>query len=262
MTPSQFTIYKPITSCLIYIYIGPVPVAIRPYVKLDAKIKSLPIEVYAGVKCRYAEKFAVGYYYDKKRGKNNPIQERKTLKKGCTKELKINEFESKGTQCPAEQLGFDIEVSPLIGVELYYVISAAIKFQFMIPFRINMPEKNLKKCNRKGNFCKTKDKALFASFTVALNLNVYVYAHENTKIFSSVIKRLWKRKKPKQKRISRGNGFRINKSPLTIIPRIAMGCVKLQGVLNPLNKHYRGLCCGEGKGGKKSIKITGGNVSD
>ena len=78
---------------------------IRPYVKLDAKVKSLPVEVYAGVKCRYSENFAVGYYYDKKQGKNYPIHQRKTLSKECTKELKINEFEGKGAECPGEQLG-------------------------------------------------------------------------------------------------------------------------------------------------------------
>ena len=84
---------------------GPVPVVIRPYVKLDATVKTIPIEVYAGVKCQYAENFAVGYYYDKKQGKSYPINERKAISKGCTKELKINEFQSKGAQCPVAKLG-------------------------------------------------------------------------------------------------------------------------------------------------------------
>ena len=61
---------------------GPVPVILRPYLKLDAQLKTIPIEVYAGVRCRYAENFAVGYLYDKK-GKSGPIRERKVISKGC-----------------------------------------------------------------------------------------------------------------------------------------------------------------------------------
>ena len=89
------------------IHTGPVPVIIRPYVQLNAKVKTIPVEVYGGVKCRYAENFQVGYYYDKKAGKSYPIKERKALSKGCTKELKINEFQSKGQQCPVAKLGMN-----------------------------------------------------------------------------------------------------------------------------------------------------------
>ena len=80
---------------------------IRPWAKLHAKIKAIPIEVYGGVKCKYAENFQVGYYYDKKEGKSNPIIERKVAKKGCTKELKINEFQNKGQKCPVAKLGMN-----------------------------------------------------------------------------------------------------------------------------------------------------------
>ena len=110
--------------------------------------------------------------------------------------------------------------------------------------------------------CKTKDKALFASFTVAMNLNVYGYAYADTKRFSSVLGSLFKKKKPKKKAIKRGKGKKMNKSPIRIIPRRGLGCVKLQGLLAPLNKHYRGLCCGEGGGGQKSIKITGNSKNN
>ena len=158
-------------------------------------------------------------------------------------------------------IGFDIEISPVIGAELYYIINTAMKFQFLIPFRITMPEKNLKRCNRNGDFCKTGDKALFASFTVAMNLNVYGYAYADAKKFSSVLGGLFKKKKPKKRAMKRGKGKKINKSPIRIIPRRGLGCVKLQGLLSPLNKHYRGLCCGEGNGQKQSLKITGSNRS-
>ena len=101
--PDSITIYK--TYMNHFVYTGPVPVVLRPYAKLDAKVKTIPIEVYGGVKCKYAENFAVGYYYDKKQGKSYQIQERKVLSKGCTKELKINEFQSKGAKCPVAKLG-------------------------------------------------------------------------------------------------------------------------------------------------------------
>ena len=97
------------------VYIGPVPIVIRPYVRLDAKINTIPINVYAGIKCRYAENVAVGYYYDKKQGKSYPIHERKILSKACTKQLEMTDFESKGIECPDAELGM-----------LFYVISVII----------------------------------------------------------------------------------------------------------------------------------------
>ena len=120
----------------------------------------------------------------------------------------------------------------------------------MIPFRITIPEKNMKICRKSGNFCATKDKALLASFSIALNLNIYGYFYADTKVFSSVIKSLFKRKKPKKKNVPRGKGKRFNKKPIRIIPRTGLGCIPLKGILAPLNKYYRGKCCGGKRKGK------------
>ena len=140
--------------------------------------------------------------------------------------------------------GFDIEVSPIIGATLYYIINVAVKFQFIIPFRITIPEKNLKLCKQSGDMCKTPDKALFASFTIAMKLNIIQFAYANTKMFSSVLGLLFKKKSPVKKLLMKGKGRKLNgKKPMKIIPRRRLGCIKLKGLLSPLNKHYRGKCC-------------------
>ena len=46
-------------------FIGPVPVAIKPYIRLNAQIRTKPLILAATLQCEYAERWHIGYEYKK-----------------------------------------------------------------------------------------------------------------------------------------------------------------------------------------------------
>lgn len=86
--------------------IGPVPVTIRPYIKLDLALQTMPLEVSSGVTCKYTEEVSIGYVYDRAAGQSEPVRERKVTSKGCTrKAFKINIGPQNDEKCPTSELG-------------------------------------------------------------------------------------------------------------------------------------------------------------
>ena len=54
--------------------IGPVPVAMKPYISLDFGIKLHKLSLKAGAEWRYGEEWTVGYEYMLKRGEDHPVK--------------------------------------------------------------------------------------------------------------------------------------------------------------------------------------------
>ena len=79
---------------------------IRPYIKLDLGLQTMPLEVSSGITCKYTEEVSIGYIYDKAAGQSEPVRERKVTSKGCTrKALKVNIGPQNDEKCPTSELG-------------------------------------------------------------------------------------------------------------------------------------------------------------
>lgn len=135
-------------------------------------------------------------------------------------------------------------IAPTIGAELYYIINTALRFEFLVPFRISMPEKDLSRCEKSGDVCSQSDKSMYASFSVQLYVELYFYSYIDTKIFESIIKALVLKEDPrKEEELPFRKGARVGGAKL--MGKKYIGCSNLKESLEPLNDYYRAICCGD-----------------
>ena len=377
--------------------IGPVPVIIKPYIQLNAKLKSVPISIEAGIRCSYREKFELGYHYDKKKtvhpkytllktnreytlwrkytytsvrsltrcaelmylhgwgqgrsckwfdyNRNNqecrcrgssstlggyvqyahgtniyvlgqecstdynthcatcqsgeiaveavggskeecdvsrfnfvsnynhwqcrpcwavqstvdenidkyPIRTREVESNGCTKTFGVNSNENE--ECPVQKLGFDVIIEPQIGVSLYVIINVFLRFEFVFPFRITVPEMDSSVCgshggSRSNNVCSAT--YLKASFTIEALLNLYIGIGLDIGKLGGILKSLFNGGSVGDNELS----LPIKVGTFTIMPKTSLGCMDLSGFLQPLNTFFKSKCCARSGNRRFSARIS------
>lgn len=79
--------------------------------------------------CEYGERWEIGYEYwhdqQKQKEINKPIRTREVTKNGCS-EPTVTLKDGKGPECPWK-IGFDVIVTPEIGVSLYVLLNAYLQ---------------------------------------------------------------------------------------------------------------------------------------
>ena len=72
-----------------------VAIVIRPFFVLQARVKTLPFIISAGIDCEYRREWGIGYWMKTKRWfrkfKSGKIESSKTTKNGCDKYYEIGE---------------------------------------------------------------------------------------------------------------------------------------------------------------------------
>jgi len=135
-----------------------------------------------------------------------------------------------------------------VGCSLYVLINKYLRMEFVIPFRITLPEMDPKMCAA----TKSKESAcdagpyLRASFTISMDLNVYMGLKVDLGRIVGLVKQLIMKRKgglirgPTEEKLIKG--------PIPIIKKMSLGCVQLKGLLSILNKLFHPKCCAPGGG--------------
>mmetsp|Transcript_48740 Transcript_48740/g.43709 ORF Transcript_48740/g.43709 Transcript_48740/m.43709 type:complete len:750 (-) Transcript_48740:197-2446(-) len=149
-----------------------IPITLRPFFMLNAKIETLPIEMYAGINCEYRREWEMGYWMRTsswfRNFRHGPIRRDVVKKNQCFKEIGAGK---RGEQkCGPHQLGFNIIVEPIIGVSLYELVAVYLRNEFKLPFRITLPETNNAICSGLNNCDIDKQYASFKIDSITYNL--------------------------------------------------------------------------------------------
>eukprot|EP01084_Bolivina_argentea_P301426 520030_1 len=230
-------------------FIGPVPVVIKPFIAISARITTLPLRIYAGITCHYGEVLKVGYNYDN--GNGNDIKSRTPhSNNGCEKVFEMGSEEENEEDCPAMQLGFDVALEVKIGANLYSVLTVYGKAVLVVPFRIMMPQFDTAICPGADTSCSN---SLQISFTYALNLEFYLGIELDFSTIGDIVESVLSGTD-----IDVSDDFDALETLIWSVPIIdetSLGCINL---FEPFNSYYRGKCCSEdGTGSNPAQGIFG-----
>jgi len=159
-----------------YVYwIGYVPIYVEYYATLGATLTVVPIRVYAGVECNFGETRMFDVKYDTSWAWPQTLfsQTRVAKENSCKPVLQIGSEAENAEECPAMELGFDVQVHTEIGAKIYWALGIVyIKPVLVVPFRVTVPEMRNSVCTGAESSCSD---VLMASFKiVALYLQIYL----------------------------------------------------------------------------------------
>jgi len=233
-------------------WIGPVPVIMKPFIQIDAKLETIPIRVYTGFECYYGETYIIGYEYEQKwvwawfnsgiKTTQNQIHSRSPNENNqCTKTFDVSVVNDDDEDCPISELGFDIQVSLMIGVNLYSFIIVYGKGVLDVPFRINVPEFNDTICDYASSSCSN---TLLASFNYGpMDLSFYFGYWVGFDLGETI------------EMLIGGGDLDIDDfdidildnehliGTIEILPKTNLGCITLNGIFSTLNTYYKQQCC-------------------
>eukprot|EP01084_Bolivina_argentea_P025389 47197_1 len=237
--------------------IGPVPVVLKPFFKLDFGLEFIPIRIKAGIDCSYGETYVVSFDYVSGR---DPVSESTASRTKddftCGYIFEIGSEEENEEDCPVMQLGFDITASLQIGIVFYEIITSAAEGILTVPFRITVPEFIEERGGKSLTASCGEGESMVMSFIIeeiTLEVNIIVFVDVST-ITDALTKALqWGPSDNEVGDIGEDtlelmkSGVSINIWTGTLSSYLFLGSIALEGddLYGYLDDYYRGRCCTE-----------------